>query len=101
VFRTINFHQGEEIVFTKASKPTVRHVAFSLEIKRPGREAGHVALFSGDIKNPWSCATTRSSSIHGVVKNYARTNSPLYLFRLSAEAPAVSIDFIWCIPAVF
>jgi len=49
-------NRTKKFVFTKASKPSVGHVAFSPEIKRPGRGASHLALFSGEVKNPWNCA---------------------------------------------
>jgi hypothetical protein len=53
---------GKRFVFTKASKPTVENVAFSPEIERPGRGAGYLALFSGEVENPWSCAAAATPS---------------------------------------
>jgi hypothetical protein len=42
---------------------------FHPEVKRPGREADHSPPSSAEVKNAWSCMSTFSIRLHGVVLN--------------------------------
>jgi hypothetical protein len=42
-------------------------VSLSLGVKWPGREADHSPLSIAEVKNVWSCASTPSIRLHGMV----------------------------------
>jgi hypothetical protein len=54
--------------------------AFSLGVKRPGREAAHSPPSSAEVKNAWSYISTPPIRLHGVVLSYAQGQLYLYLY---------------------
>jgi hypothetical protein len=53
--------------------------AFSLGVKRPGREVDHSPPSSAEVKNAWSYTSTPPIRLHGVALSSAQ--GQLYLYQ--------------------
>jgi hypothetical protein len=66
------------LLFATASRPALGPTQSSIQwvpgtlypsVKRPGRETDHSPPTNAEVKNAWSCASTPSTRLHGVVLN--------------------------------
>jgi hypothetical protein len=67
-----------------ASYPTVTGGSFSRG-KAAGRETDHSPPSGAEVKNAWSCTSTSTIRLHGVVLSFKKEQGQLYLLLISRK----------------